>query len=142
MESNHDVKTVLKINEAQQRLRDASHRLLKVMSRLEVIRNRGTSCTPDEERLRARLELLLREIDQPVQIRARLNELRSQLLLLRDSRTVRPGQSQRFEIIDQDALQQIFRVLAEQQDGLEHLTELLQSDVKDLDLINRTIGPQ
>ncbi len=45
------------------------------MKKVEVLRNKGYSITMDEELFRSKMENLQRELNQPTQYKARLNEL-------------------------------------------------------------------
>ncbi|KDN52326.1 hypothetical protein K437DRAFT_254309 [Tilletiaria anomala UBC 951] len=125
---------------------------------------RGTSIEPEEEKLRAQLEALEAEIEgtgydsegagtaaysilsRPVgatRIRASINELWAQIGALRAKRdaivratsgSAAPGAVE-WAVVDQETLDQVVKILGQQQKGLNHLSDTLTSDSSALDTI-------
>ena len=92
LEQKHKLETIVKTEEYKRKYLHLSHRLLqvshphfrnhlleKVAKKIEVLQNKGYSLFPDEEALRAKLESLQRELDNPTQFKGTLREITSMI---------------------------------------------------------------
>jgi nuclear pore complex protein Nup54 len=59
------ITTIAKISEYRRKLNDLSHRALKVMVFQEIMRKVNWSVQPIEEKIKIKLEALLKELDSP-----------------------------------------------------------------------------
>ncbi|KIS69796.1 uncharacterized protein UMAG_11701 [Mycosarcoma maydis] len=77
-------------------------------------------------------------------LRARINELWAQLGVIRAKREMlaREGRSATTEwaVVDQNGLENVTRILAQQQHGLNHLSTTLEQDSKTMDTITRGLA--
>ncbi|KNC56442.1 uncharacterized protein AMSG_02412 [Thecamonas trahens ATCC 50062] len=114
------------------------HDVLCIMKRIEVWRSRGKPITPEEERIRSKLEFLQRELCKPTQFRARLSELEA-LFQLQENEDAQPEE---YNVVDEDGMRKIFMFLKEQSRGLDHLSHILKRDLRDVEIIRRGRFPQ
>jgi nuclear pore complex protein Nup54 len=130
--------------------------LLKLIQHLHLLipALRSSAIRPEEEALRVRLE----EIEEDVKkgrLRGKLNELWAVVGALVNAKGGREGSGSGTEwtVVDEEGLAQIaqvcpvshyldgyfllflYQILTEQQAGLQHLTKILQRDMKDLAVI-------
>jgi len=94
------------------------------------LRNRNVAITPEEENYRVRLEALNRELVKLNQQRNRINEL---FMRVNDSTVVESYE------IDEESLKSIFKLLKQQTDGINILTNTLKQDLNDMEIINKDL---
>ncbi|XP_041459535.1 nuclear pore complex protein Nup54-like [Lytechinus variegatus] len=123
-----------RIAENKRRHLELSHRVLQVMARQEVQRKQGVSIQLEEEHLRTQLEGLMAELNAPTQMKARLNEMLSQIRL--QSHLPFSRNSEQYSI-DSDLQYEIRQHLKQQQEGISHLVGIIKEDLEDLKLIER-----
>ncbi|XP_071951440.1 nucleoporin p54-like [Antedon mediterranea] len=122
-----------KIAEHKRKHIEMSHRVLKLIARMEVQRKAGLAIQHDEEQLRTQLEGLQSELNAPNQMKGRLNEMMSQIRMQNQLST---GREERYGI-DQDLQLEIKQHLKKQQEGLSHLIATIKSDLEDVQLIEQ-----
>ena len=96
---------------------------------------RSSALRSEEEALRAKLE----EIDEYLRrgrVKGRLDELWALIGVIGagSERTSGPEGGD-WAVVDEEGLSQIVQILSEQQAGLQHLTKILQKDLKDLGVV-------
>ncbi|XP_071500029.1 nucleoporin p54-like [Diadema antillarum] len=123
-----------KIAENKRRHLELSHRVLQVMAKQEVQRKQGVSIQLEEEQLRTQLEGLMAELNAPTQMKARLNEMLSQIRL--QSHLPFSRSNEQFTI-DPDLQYEIKQHLKQQQEGISQLVGIIKEDLEDLKLIER-----
>jgi nuclear pore complex protein Nup54 len=123
----HERGTNQRIEEFLRRHQELSHRLLKVICKLEALQSRGFSWYPEEETFHARLEHLQRELDKPTQFKWRLNELASQVSMLDDS----PALSFH-EQLEEASSEEAQKVLSSQTSSIKQLNSLLTGDLEEI----------
>ncbi|XP_077354272.1 nucleoporin p54 [Festucalex cinctus] len=121
-----------KIAQYKRKLMDLSHRVLQVLVKQEIQRKRGYATQVDEEHLREQLGTIQSELNDPTQIKARLNELMSQIRMQNHIGAVR---SEERYVVNADLLRDIRQHLKQQQDGLSHLIGVIKDDLEDIKLI-------
>jgi len=140
LREKHSVSNVSRLQRAQFQQTQLSQRLLGFIQHLHLLipAVRSSSFRPEEDQLRGHLEEIEEEIRRS-RLKARLNELWA---LLGAVNATRPpgvtGTSGDWAVVDEEGLAQITQILAEQQNGLAHLTRMLQKDLKDLNIIMGT----
>ncbi|CDR99045.1 related to NUP57-nuclear pore protein [Sporisorium scitamineum] len=158
LEQKHSLSNSVRAQAAQNRQSQLHHRLIGLMAKTQLLipALRGKSIGPEEERLIAVLEACEAEITgssgagsranavapsagNHARLRARINELWAQLGVIRAKREMlaREGRSATTEwaVVDQTGLENVTRILAQQQQGLNHLCSTLESDAKTMDTI-------
>lgn len=128
-------KTTSRIEEYKRKHLDLSHRVLKVMAKQEALRRMGFGITADEEQLRARLETLQYDLTAPAQFRGRLQELLSQVHMQSHLVAVRQD-PYRLDVHLQAEIKQLLR---EQQAGLQHLVQVVKTDLDDMSLLEASL---
>ncbi|KAG1752247.1 hypothetical protein EDB19DRAFT_1100046 [Suillus lakei] len=120
------------------------HRLLCLIQHMHLMLPtvRSTAIRPEEEALRLALEEIEEEIRRPggmSKMRGKLNELWALVGAInaareRGRRVGLDGISE-WTVVDEEGLKQIAQILSNQQAGLQHLTKVLQHDLRDLEVI-------
>jgi len=126
IQDKHDFTTASKIQDYKRRHMQLAARVLRIMRRIEVMRSLGYPISLEEEAFRKKLENLYTELNKPTQFKGRLNELTS-LVRMQDEVT-----QANYEPLDPESMQQIYKYLQQQQEGLKHLTDIVKADLKDM----------
>ncbi|KIM41314.1 hypothetical protein M413DRAFT_27686 [Hebeloma cylindrosporum] len=100
---------------------------------------RSSALRPEEEALRGKLEEIEEEMRR-ARVKGRLNELWALIGALgagveKAGSSNGAGGGGEWAVVDEDGLAQIAQILAEQQAGLQHLTKILQQDLRDLNVV-------
>ena len=98
---------------------------------------RSSALRPEEEALRGKLEETEEEMRR-ARVKGRLNELWALIGALGagvEKAGASTGAGGEWAVVDEEGLAQITQILAEQQAGLQHLTKILQKDLKDLNVV-------
>ncbi|KAF9429757.1 hypothetical protein BGZ94_009589 [Podila epigama] len=133
----HQLQTASKVREFKRRHIQLAQRVLTLMKRVQILRNRGVPVSQEEENLRVRLEGLLEQLKNPAHFRGKITELWAQIQTLKDSK--RLHLSGNYEVSDEAQIELIGKVLADRQAGLEHITAELQQDMADIELLQRKL---
>ncbi|KAG0044207.1 hypothetical protein BGZ83_010557 [Gryganskiella cystojenkinii] len=133
----HLLQTASKVREFKRRHIQLAQRVLTLMKRVQILRNRGVPLRADEETLRVRLENALEQLKNPAHFRGKITELWAQIQILKDSKRLHP--SGNYEVSDEAQLEGIGKVLQDQQSGLQHITAVLQQDMQDIELLQRKL---
>ncbi|TFK52881.1 hypothetical protein OE88DRAFT_1312588 [Heliocybe sulcata] len=139
----HELSNSSRLHRAAALQAQVTHRVLKLVQHLHLLipTLRSSSIRPEEEALRAALEDIDSEIRRPGglgRLKGKLNELWALIGAVnaareRDGKRTEGGVG--WAVVNEDGLQQIAQILMEQQAGLEHLTRILQRDLKDLAVV-------
>lgn len=144
----HSLRTALKLDQLKRDSLLLSHRLLTVSSHIEILRARGLPIQPDEDTWRQQLHNLLLQLSKPNEYRGRLNELSSRVrmqqqlfsqqqhsdsTILSSSSSSSSSHSDAFSSSDLD---QFSKFLQHQQAGLEHLIDILNADLKNMQTLS------
>ncbi|KAL4111211.1 hypothetical protein PRIC1_002892 [Phytophthora ramorum] len=108
------------------------HALVKVMRDIELLQNYGKPLQREEMQLAMALKKLQTLLDSPGQYKARLNDAVS---LERVQKETQPPPTS--QLSPQD-LQRVYEFMDKQQQGLEHLTNMINDDLADMQLIKET----
>ncbi|KAF9095902.1 hypothetical protein BGX29_008842 [Mortierella sp. GBA35] len=133
----HMLQTANKVREFKRRHIQLAQRVLTLMKRVQILRNRGVPLRADEEVLRVRLENALEQLRNPAHFRGKITELWAQLQILKDSKRLHPTGN--YDVSDEAQLEVISKVLQDQQAGLQHLTAVLQQDMQDIETLQRKL---
>ncbi len=110
------------------------------MEMVQLLRSRGhTNMTREEEELRARFETLLNQLQQPA-FRGRVDQMTAEVQAIKNAQQAmmdQPKRSLTFEVVDEQTLQNMFKVLHDIQHGLQQLTAVLQNDMKSMQTISK-----
>jgi len=135
LRTQHAVSNSSRIQRATALQIQLSQRVLHLVQHLHLLipSVRSSALRSEEEALRGQLE----EIDEDLRrgrIKGRFNELWALI------GAVGAGSEGDWTVVDEEGLAQIAQILSEQQSGLQHLTKILQKDLKDLAVITGTKG--
>ncbi|KAG0337610.1 hypothetical protein BG004_007570 [Podila humilis] len=133
----HLLQTASKVREFKRRHIQLAQRVLTLMKRVQILRNRGVPISQEEENLRGRLEELLEQLKNPAHFRGKITELWAQIQILKDSKRLHPSGT--YDVSDEAQLEVIGKVLADQQAGLQHITSVLQKDMVDIETLQRKL---
>ncbi|KAF9982969.1 hypothetical protein BGZ75_005569 [Mortierella antarctica] len=133
----HLLQTASKVREFKRRHIQLAQRVLTLMKRVQILRNRGVPIRADEEVLRVRLENALEQLRNPAHFRGKITELWAQIQILKDSKRLHPTGS--YDVSDEAQLEVIGKVLQDQQAGLQHITTILQQDMQDIETLQRKL---
>ncbi|KAJ3080147.1 hypothetical protein HK102_003266 [Quaeritorhiza haematococci] len=139
IQRKHHLDTTVKLDEYKRRHAELSHRVLQLIKKVEVLRNKGYSIRADEETLKVRLEAMALQLKKPSQFRGRINELWAQLQQLKESRRLANAAMAgvEYEVADEESLRMIYQAMADMQAGLSHLTDIVKTDQKDTEILWR-----
>ncbi|KAF8939604.1 hypothetical protein BGZ58_009210 [Dissophora ornata] len=133
----HLIQTAAKVREFKRRHIQLAQRVLTLMKRVQILRNRGVPIRADEEMLRVRLENALEQLRNPAHFRGKITELWAQIQILKDSKRLHP--SGNYGATDEAQLEAIGKFLQDQQAGLKHVTDVLQRDMQDIEILQRKL---
>lgn len=140
----HNDNNMTRIQRAVSQNTQISHRLLKLIQHLHLLipAVRSSAIRPEEEALRVALEEIEEEVRRPggtSKMRGKLNELWALVGAVNAARErgkkVGVDGPTEWTVVDEEGLKQIAQILVDQHAGLEHLTKVLQRDLKDLHVI-------
>ncbi|XP_064637552.1 nucleoporin p54-like [Lineus longissimus] len=129
--------TIARTEQYKRKYLELGHRVLKVMVRQETQRKLGYAIQADEEQLRVGLETIQAELNAPTQFKGRLNELMSQIRMQNQTLSARadiPCQ------MDPAFQQEVKQHLKQQQEGLQHLINIIKEDLGDLQLVEQGLA--
>ncbi|XP_005112153.1 nucleoporin p54 isoform X2 [Aplysia californica] len=126
-----------KLEDCKRKDLELGHRLLKVIVKQEVYRKMGYAIQVEEETLKVQLEQLQGELNHPTQFKGRLNELMSQMRMQIQTGS---GRSEQGYNMDTETQVEIKQILKQQQEGLQHLINIIKEDATDLQLIEQGIS--
>ncbi|KAA1474539.1 hypothetical protein DENSPDRAFT_781955 [Dentipellis sp. KUC8613] len=143
LSERHELSNASRLHKASSVQTQLTHRLLKLVQHLHLLipTLRSSAIRPEEEALRAALEEIDGEIRRPGgmgRIVGKLNELWAlvgALNAMRGNNAKGTGEGLEWAVVDEDGLNQIVQILAEEQAGLAHLTKILQKDLRDVAVI-------
>ncbi|EMD36850.1 hypothetical protein CERSUDRAFT_114774 [Gelatoporia subvermispora B] len=137
----HQLSNASRLQRAQALQTQLVHRTLKLIQHLHLLipTLRSSAIRPEEEELRTALEEIDQEIRRPGgtgSLRGKLNELWALVGAVnaareRDRRTG----GVEWAVVDEDGLNQLAQILADEQAGIAHFTKILQKDLKDIAVI-------
>ncbi|KAG6613916.1 putative carbohydrate-binding protein [Phytophthora cinnamomi] len=108
------------------------HALVKVMRDIELLQNYGKPLQREEMQLAMALKKLQTLLDSPGQYKARLNDAVSLQRVQKETQPLPTSQ-----LSPQD-LQRLYEFMDKQRQGLEHLTNIINDDLADMQLIKET----
>ncbi|EDO41929.1 predicted protein [Nematostella vectensis] len=136
LQRNHST-TMAKLAQFKRKHLELSHRVLEVMVKQESLRKAGYSVQADEEQLRVHMESIQVELNAPLQFKARLNELLSQIRLQQSQARER---SLGKYVMDPQLEDELKQHLEQQQVGLMHIIGIIKDDIEDLKTIEQGLG--
>lgn len=130
----NEIKVRKQIEDAKRKHMELSHRVLKLMIKLEVQMQKGIGIRNEDIMLKNKLNTLMHQLHKPDQFRGRLNELMPQFNHIQStSGLLAPNDSA--VAADQETLQSICSFLQMQNQGIKQLCEVLQKDLNDMNLM-------
>lgn len=144
LSARHNDSNASRLQRAKLIQSQTQHRLLCLIQHMHLMLPtvRSTAIRPEEEALRLALEEIEEEIRRPggmSKMRGKLNELWALVGAINAARErgrrVGLDGSSEWTVVDEEGLKQIAQILSNQQAGLQHLTKVLQRDLRDLEVI-------
>lgn len=144
LSARHNDSNASRLQRAKSIQSQTQHRLLCLIKHMHLMLPtvRSTAIRPEEEALRLALEEIEEEIRRPggmSKMRGKLNELWALVGAINAARErgrrVGLDGSSEWTVVDEEGLKQIAQILSNQQAGLQHLTKVLQRDLRDLEVI-------
>ncbi|KAI8369271.1 nucleoporin complex subunit 54-domain-containing protein [Radiomyces spectabilis] len=128
--------TYTKLSEYKRRHMDLAQRFLK---HAQVLRNKGLSITPEEEAMRVQFENIQTQLLRSDQFHGKLSQMWAQLQLIKESgrKYGKIDGVDEWDAVSDEHMTQITNILGEQQNGIQHVIENLQTDIKEIDTINQ-----
>ncbi|BFZ05156.1 hypothetical protein BsWGS_08195 [Bradybaena similaris] len=126
-----------KLEDNKRKNLELGRRLLKVIVKQEIYRKMGFAIQAEEETLKVQLEQLKVELNHPTQFKGRLDELMSQM---RTQLQMASGRAESTYQIDQETQAEVRLILKQQQDGIQHLIDIVKEDATDMQLIEQGVG--
>ncbi|GMH78507.1 hypothetical protein TrST_g6498 [Triparma strigata] len=112
-----------------------AQRLLQAMRKVEVLRCMGLSIQPDEMTFRNEIMSLHKNLDRPQSLLQEITASASTYKQMRAS-SLSPS------LLASEDLKALYKILVEQQTGINHLTEVVKKDRKDMELIRGVEGEE
>ncbi|KAI7901449.1 nucleoporin complex subunit 54-domain-containing protein [Cokeromyces recurvatus] len=133
------LETPVKLEEYKRRHMQTTQRVIKFLKYAQVLRNKGLSITPDEEMMRARLENIQEQLQRSDQFRSKLSQLWAQLQLIKESgrKYGKIDGVDEWDAVSEENMNGITKILQEQNNGVEHIIEVLETDAKEIDNLNK-----
>jgi len=154
---------MIEIAHAKGKQAQLAHQLLTIMKMLEVLRNRGYASTAEEESLRNKLEQISKQLDKPTLFKGKIDELKASVAVLSSasSSSSSPASStavvpangvngaatgggfmdlvngDTVVIADEASLENMLKVLEQQQQAIKQLTTVLNQDMRSMDIMSR-----
>ncbi|KAF8743566.1 hypothetical protein AX14_002114 [Amanita brunnescens Koide BX004] len=139
LNEQHTLSNVPRLHRASAQQTQIQQRLMRFIQHLHLLipALRSSSIRPEEEQLRGRLEEIDEEIIRRSRLKAKLNELWALLGAINASREGAKNVNSNGEwaVVDEEGMAQIAQILAEQQTGLAHITQILRKMTSDFDII-------
>jgi len=129
LNQKHTISTTVIIEEFHRKQLELMNRLVQLMIRLELHRSRGQSLTRDEEQFRMQLENVQKELNQPNQYKALLNEVNSLVRMQEDNPPIS------YPDLQEEDLKNFQQVLSTQAQGIQVLMESLKKNIEDVNIM-------
>ncbi|KAI9475965.1 MAG: nucleoporin complex subunit 54-domain-containing protein [Benjaminiella poitrasii] len=140
IQKKSQLETPVKLEEYKRRHMQTTQRVIKFLKYAQVLRNKGLSITPDEEMMRARLEDIQEQLQRSDQFRSKLSQLWAQLQLIKESgrKYGKIDRIDEWDAVSEENMNGITKILQEQNNGVEHIIEVLETDAKEIDNLSKT----
>ncbi|CAK4643890.1 hypothetical protein LEN26_006562 [Aphanomyces euteiches] len=126
--------TDVKLAQCRQQHVALCHRLVQLMRKLEVFKQLRKPLHVDELRLAAMLKQIQSMLDNPTQFKAHMHEL----ITLQALQEAKPHHRPDAQLTEED-MATVFRLLDKQREGLEHLTKILNQDIRDVQIMQKAL---
>ncbi|KAI9494689.1 nucleoporin complex subunit 54-domain-containing protein [Zychaea mexicana] len=131
------VATAKKLEEYKTRHMELIQRVIWLLKKAQVLRNKGVPLTADEEKLRATLENIQEQLVQSEQFHGKLSQLWAQLQLIKESgrKYGKLDDVHGWNGVSSDNRESITKVLGEQQTGIQHTMDILEKNQRDVEMM-------
>ncbi|CAO3596565.1 unnamed protein product [Absidia cylindrospora] len=122
-----------KLMEAKRQYMEITQRVIRFLKHTQVLRQKGLSITPEEEMMRTRFESIQDQLQQSEQFHGTLSQMWAQLQLIKESGRKYGSVDGVYEwdSVSPSHVEEITKILDEQQRGIQHTIDVLQRDAKD-----------
>ncbi|KAI9247141.1 nucleoporin complex subunit 54-domain-containing protein [Phascolomyces articulosus] len=127
--------TAKKLEEYKTRHMELTQRVIWLLKKAQVLRNKGLPMTPEEEEMRATLENIQEQLLRSEQFHGKLSQLWAQLQLIKESgrKYGKLDDVHGWNSVSGDDMNSITKILEEQQTGIQHTMDILDTDQNDVD---------
>ncbi|KAI7858821.1 nucleoporin complex subunit 54-domain-containing protein [Circinella umbellata] len=132
--------TARKLDEYRTKHMELTQRVIWLLKKAQVLRNKGLAMTPEEEEMRATFENIQEQLNRSEQFHGKLSQLWAQLQLIKESgrKYGKLDDIHGWNGVNGDDMTNITKVLQEQQSGIQHTMDILENNQKDVDnMINQ-----
>ncbi|KAJ5079834.1 nucleoporin p54 [Anaeramoeba ignava] len=142
LKTNNEFNLKQKYQLCQERQVKLSHKLLRVLSKLEVLKRGETPFSEEEENFRNKLQLIEKELNKPDKFRGKLNQLIPRAKMIEENLANQPTAELLFKDLDLDteSKETIFDILSQQQKGLEFSIKILRKDLRDIQIMSQVLN--
>ncbi|KAI8645510.1 nucleoporin complex subunit 54-domain-containing protein [Parasitella parasitica] len=139
IQKKSQLETGVKLDEYKRKHMKATQRVIKFLKYAQVLRNKGLSITPDEEVMRARLENIQDQLQRSEQFHGKLSQLWAQLQLIKEQgrQYSKIDGVDGWEAVSEENINGITKTLDEQNNGIQHIIEVLETDTGEVDNIHK-----
>ncbi|GAA5812264.1 hypothetical protein MFLAVUS_005714 [Mucor flavus] len=133
------LETATKLAEYKRRHMEAAQRVIKFLKYTQVLRNKGLSITPEEEEMRTRFEDIQDQLQRSEQFHGKLSQLWAQLQLIKESgrKYGKIDGVDEWDVVSENDMTSITKILEEQDNGVQHIIEVIKKDTTDIDMIRK-----
>ncbi|KAI8093339.1 nucleoporin complex subunit 54-domain-containing protein [Halteromyces radiatus] len=126
-----------KLMEAKRQYMEITQRVIKFLKHTQVLRQKGLSITPEEEMMRTRFQSIQDQLQQSEQFHGTLSQMWAQLQLIKESgrKYGSIGGVDEWDSVSSSHVEEITKILDEQQRGIQHTIEVLECDTKDVNTL-------
>ena len=110
------------------------HKLIKIVRKVEVYQCLGKPFHDQELKLRQALQKILHLLNRPTEFHAKVNDLISV------QKVQEQYQSQHQLMLDEPNMVKIHQVLQQQNQGFQHLSQILTKDMRDLEIMKKGLS--
>ncbi|KAI8066983.1 nucleoporin complex subunit 54-domain-containing protein [Gilbertella persicaria] len=136
--------TAVKLEESKRRHMQTRQRVITLLKYAQVLRNKGLSITPEEEKMRAQLEGMQDQLERSEQFHGKLSQLWAQLQLIKESgrKYGKIDGVDEWDAVSEEDMSGITKILEEQNNGVQHIVQVLETDEKEVDQLHKALGHQ
>ncbi|KAF7725366.1 hypothetical protein EC973_009633 [Apophysomyces ossiformis] len=138
IQQSSTVDATAKINEYKQKHMELSQRVVRILKQAMVLGHKGQSITQEEEEIRARFENLQDQVRRSEQFHGKLSQMWAQLQWIKESgrKYGKIDGVDEWDAVRTEDMQEITKILEEQQRGIQHVIETLQKDAAEIETLS------
>ncbi|CAO3625218.1 unnamed protein product [Cunninghamella echinulata] len=134
----------MRLMEAKRQYMELTQRVIKFLKHTQVLRHKGLSITHEEEVMRTSFETIQDQLQRSEQIRGTFSQMWAQLQLIKESGRKYGSIDgvDEWDSVSSSHVEEITKILNEQQRGIQHIIDVVQKDLKQVDTIQQNLHHQ